>query len=150
MKEKMLKENLKIENEKSMIKRKISNFRNTLCNAPCNNITSIKDQTQIPTTKNSEQNPDSDLEISRVSNLQERSKISPKKEYGTAEYYSKNFDAQSMENDLNISKNPDVSKKYLLETDDEQDDRNMSNNQNVVNEILSDVEQNCLKYYLLI
>jgi hypothetical protein len=90
------------------------------------------------------------LEESRVSNFHESSKISPKKtDYSNSEYNTKNFDAQSMENVLNITKNPNVSKKYLLETDDDFDDNNMSNDHNVVNEILSDVEQNCLKYHFL-
>jgi hypothetical protein len=145
----MLKESLKIENEKNMIKRKISNFRNTLCKVPCNSI-SIKDQAQIPTGKNNTNCNNSELEESRVSNFHESSMISPKKtDHANSEYNTKNFDAQSMENVLNITKNPDVSKKYLLETDDDFDDHNMSNDHNVVNEILSDVEQNCLKYHFL-
>ena len=148
-KEIMLKESLKIETEKDMIKRKISNFKNTI------EKESIMINTEaLGTNRSSKYRSSSNLSSKpeNGSNLENgQNSLIPMKKESSAYQSVEDYADYVSDNDLvsNSSKwfNLNNNSKNNLETEDEGESIIISNENNIITEINSDVEQNIRMYH---
>jgi hypothetical protein len=140
----MMKESLKIETEKEMIKRKVSNFKTTLSKDSFSSMPKCKSTVAIEKSR-SPGNPNT-IEKTKASKPPARleNSSSPRKNAYTAEYLSKNDEPINQEFPI-TPKNLNITKKYSMESDDEVENNLASIDNNFLNDINSDVEHNAVK-----
>ena len=147
----MLNENKKLENEKEMIKRKVTNFKSTLSKEG----KTPKGRTSVVIEKSkSSMNVNKDIERSEKEGKNENSKTaktvksdhsSPRKTVYANEFTSKLNEELNVEQAPLTTRNLNITKKYSMESEDELDNNLASIDNNFLNEINSDVEHNVVK-----
>lgn len=137
----MMKESLKLETEKDMIKRKISNFKNTIEKESPVHPDAFSPKSKSSTIKinrkDNDNNPENHKKLSSIAN----------KEFNTsksiidyADYVSDNDCVSTYSNFINLN-----DKKNYLESEDERVSMVSSIDNNFLNDINSDVENNVIK-----
>lgn len=141
IKKKMVKENIKIETEKDMIKRKISNFKNTIENGSNSHDVHVAKSKRMSSLHISDKSEIAKKEVNFVFLMKkESSDNSSKTREDNLQIECENISTKS--NYINVG----ASKKYLLESEDDGECNLASLDNNFLNDINSEVENNIDKY----